>query len=148
MRIKDFKPSRKSRFKQGYVDPRSCKKLIKEFQNEPIIYRSSYEKKFMQWLESNKNVSQWASECIEIPYLWVDGKYHRYYPDYYVEMVDGTKMVIEVKPYNMTQSPDTDNVRAHKEYSKNVCKWKAAMEFCAAKGFKFQIITENTINAL
>lgn len=148
MRIKNFKPSRKSRFKQGYVDPNSCKKLITEFRSQPIIYRSSYERKFMQWLESSRKVKRWASECIEIPYLWVDGKWHKYYPDYYVEMEDGTKTVIEIKPYNMTQSPETDNPRALKEYSKNVCKWKAALEFCQKKGFKFQILTERTIENL
>lgn len=102
----------------------------------------------MQWLESSRKVLRWGSECIEIPYLWIDGRWHRYYPDYYVEMTDGTKMVVEIKPYNMTQNPKSDDIRARKEYSKNVCKWKAALEFCRAKGFKFQIVTEKTLDNL
>lgn len=146
MNIKDLKPRRTSRFSQGYVNPSSCKKLIDK--TKPIIYRSSYEKKFMVWLESCKNVKQWGSECVCIPYLFVDGKTHRYYPDYYVEMTDGTKLLIEIKPYNQTHAPKNESQYAAKEWAKNSCKWKAAREFCEAKGLKFKILTENTINKL
>ena len=55
-----------------------------------------------------------------------------------VEMVDGTKMVIEIKPYNQTKKPLNENCWAAKEWSKNKCKWKAAMEFCENKGYKFK----------
>lgn len=34
---------------------------------------------------------------------------HTYYPDYFVEMVDGTKIVVEIKPYNQTQKPVNEN---------------------------------------
>ena len=58
MNIKSLKPTKNSRYKQGYVNPKSCKKLISTLSNEPIIYRSSYELKFINWLEQNKNVKQ------------------------------------------------------------------------------------------
>lgn len=148
MNIKQLKPQQKGRYKQGYIDPKSCKKLISGTSNEPIIYRSSYELKFITWLEGSDKVKQWASECICIPYMFVDGTTHRYYPDYFVEMVDGTRLVVEIKPYNQTQKPINENCWAAKEYAKNRCKWAAAMEFCKLKGYKFQVLTEKTINQL
>lgn len=148
MDIKRLKPQKNSRYKQGYIDRRSCKKLIPSSSKDVIIYRSSYELKFITWLEGNPKVKQWASECICIPYLFIDGTTHKYYPDYFVEMEDGTKMVVEIKPYNQTQKPVNENCWAAKEYTKNRCKWSAAIEFCKAKGYEFKILTENTINKL
>lgn len=148
MNIKQLKPSQKSRYKQGYIDPRSCKKLFESMSRDRIIYRSSYELKFITWLENSKQVKGWGSECIRIPYFWTDGTTHSYYPDYFVEFVDGTKMVVEIKPHNQTQRPVNENCWAHKEYMKNMCKWKAAIEFCKAKGYVFKVLTEKTINQL
>ena len=105
MNIKNLNPSKSSRYKQGCIDPKSCKKLFKSISNEKIIYRSSYELKFIVWLENNDKVKYWGSECFCIPYLYKDGTTHKYYPDYFIEMVDGTKLVIEIKPYNQTQKP-------------------------------------------
>lgn len=146
MNIKSLKPSRKSRYNQGYINPKSCKKLIDSTQ--PIIYRSSYEKRFMVWLESSSKVVRWGSECVCIPYLFVDGKMHRYYPDYYIEFVDGSKMLVEIKPSNQTHAPVNENAWAAKEWTRNFCKWKAAQEFCEAKGLQFKILTEKTIDKL
>lgn len=88
----------------------------------------------MTWLEQSPKVKCWGSECLYIPYLFVDGKTHKYYPDYYVEFEDGTKMLVEIKPANQTKPPTNQNVWAHKEWAKNSCKWKAAKEFCEARG--------------
>ena len=148
MNIKHLKPQKNSRYKQGYIDPRSCKKLVPGVSKDAIIYRSSYELKFIVWLEGNSKVKQWASECICIPYMFIDGTTHRYYPDYFVEFEDGTKMVVEIKPYNQTQKPVNENCWATKEYAKNKCKWAAAIEFCKKKGYVFKILTEKTINQL
>lgn len=146
MDIKNLKPSKKSRYVQGYVNPHTCKKLIDK--SKPIIYRSSYEKKFIVWLEGSKRVAHWSSECIRIPYLYVDGKMHSYYPDYYVEFEDGSRMLVEIKPLNQTKPPVNENAWASREWVRNSCKWKAAQEFCCNKGIQFKILTENTINKL
>lgn len=148
MEIKQLKPQKEGRYKQGYINPKSCKKLFESLSNEPIIYRSSYEYKFIIWLETDKRVKSWGSECICIPYMYTDGTTHRYYPDYFVEMVDGRKMVVEIKPSSQTKKPMNENSWLYKEYSKNVCKWKEAMKFCQAKGYEFRILTEKTINQL
>ena len=50
-----------------------------------IIYRSLWERKFMVWCDRNINVEEWGSEEIIIPYISpVDGRVHRYFPDFYV----------------------------------------------------------------
>lgn len=149
MNIKELKPSKRSRYKQGYINPASCKKLFPSISKEAIIYRSSYELKFIQWLEGCKDVKYWGSECIKIPYYnGIDQKVHSYYPDYLVEFNNGEKMLVEIKPYNQTIQPINENCWAYKEYIKNRYKWKSAKEFCDSKGYKFKILTEKTINQL
>jgi hypothetical protein len=148
MNIKQLKPSKKSRYNQGYINPTSCKKLFPTMVKQEIIYRSSYEKKFITWLESNKSVKYWGSECLKIPYLYIDGKMHNYYPDYFIEMVDGSCIVVEIKPHNQTIKPINENCWAYKEYTKNMCKWRATKEFCNAKGYQFKILTEKSISKL
>ena len=61
-------------------------------------------------------------------------------------MQDGTCMVIEIKPSSQTKKPINENSWSYDTYIKNMCKWKATKEFCKSKGYKFKIITENTIN--
>ena len=149
MNIKQLKPSKKSRYSQGYINPKSCRKIIDK--TSPIIYRSSYEKKFIYWLESQSKVIRWGSECVCIPYIYTDGKKHSYYPDYYVEFQNGDKiekLIVEIKPYNQTQPPVNENSWAHKEWTRNSCKWNAAMDFCKRNGYVFKILTENTIEKL
>lgn len=117
--------------------------------HDKIIYRSSYEKKFIYWLENNPSVKHWGSECLRIPYFYPkDGNTHSYYPDYFVEMQDGTCMVVEIKPSSQTKRPVNENSWVAEAYYKNMCKWKATMEFCESKGYEFKIITEKTINMI
>ena len=56
MKIKNLKPKLDGRYQQGYVNPESCKKLFPQMKHERIIFRSSYEKKFIYWLENNPAV--------------------------------------------------------------------------------------------
>ena len=67
MGIKEFKPIKDGRYSQGYINPASCKKLFPQMKTDKIIYRSSYERKFIAWVENNEKVKQWGSECIRIP---------------------------------------------------------------------------------
>ena len=148
MYIKQFKPNRRGRYQQGYINPSSCKKIFPSQSHEPIIFRSSYERTFVYWLENSPTVKHWGSECVEILYDYIDGKKHRYYPDYIVEMVNGDKVVVEIKPKNQTVKPLNENSTAYEMYVKNMCKWKAAKRFCESNGLKFQILTEETISRL
>ena len=66
-----------------------------------IVYRSSWEKKMMIYCDTTKSVVEWGSEELVIPYVspW-DGRYHRYFPDFYVKVKDRSgklqKYIIEV----------------------------------------------------
>lgn len=147
--IKQLKPKKNGRYQQGYINPGSCKKLFPGLVHDHIIYRSSYEKKFIYWCESNPDVKYWGSECMKIPYMYVtDKKQHTYYPDYILEMTNGEKWVIEIKPKNQCTRPLNENGWAWEAYTKNMCKWSAAKQFCEARGFKFKILTEDTISKL
>ena len=149
--IKKLKPTKKSRYQQGYINPQSCKKLYESQKTRPIIYRSSYEKKFVQFLESNKHVSRWGSECIPIPYVDAyDKTTHQYFPDYVAE-IDGVTYLFEIKPHNQCVKPSPHlpkDCYAWKTYIKNVSKWNAAKQFAKDNGLVFQIITEETIKRL
>lgn len=148
MFIKSIGPSRGSKFKQSYIKPESCKKLFESQRNQPIICRSSWERKFIGWLERNPRVVRWGSECICIPYTNpIDKKTHRYYPDFVVQ-TDSEIWIIEIKPYNQTVKPDKTNKWMMEQWVKNISKWTALKKICDDKGYKFMILTEKTINSI
>ena len=70
----------KGKFKPKY--PTKYQGDIKE-----IVYRSSWELKMMKYCDTTKSIVEWGSEELVIPYLspW-DGRYHRYFPDFYIKV--------------------------------------------------------------
>tara|TARA_B100001939_G_C16937077_1_gene616529 strand:- start:494 stop:913 length:420 start_codon:yes stop_codon:yes gene_type:complete len=116
-----------------------------------VIYRSSWEYKFMKWCDLTPSIQEWGSEEIIIPYISpVDGKRHRYFPDFYVKIAN-RKYLVEVKPMKQTKEPKTQK-RVTKKYisevttwAVNKAKWKAAEEFCLDQGWEFKIITEKEL---
>lgn len=149
--IKQLRPQRNGRYSQGYINTKSCKKLFESQCNKPIIYRSSYEKKFIQWLENNSSVSKWGSECVQISYISpIDDKQHTYYPDFLFVQNEQT-ILAEIKPANQTRQPSNTLPRdsyAWRTWMINVSKWKAAQEFCERNNMRFVILTERTIDKL
>ena len=139
-------------FKQGVFRPRFPEKYKG---THPILYRSSYEKRFMVWCDSNPHVISWGSESIVIPYPNpLTGKVSRYFVDNNITVreKDGTlkKYLIEIKPSIQTVPPkQTRNTKALQrrqfEYIKNRAKWKAAQEWSQKKGYIFYIITEKQL---
>ena len=60
----------------------------RKYKGDPtnVIYRSLWERKFMQWCDLNSNIMEWGSEEFFIPYRSpVDKRVHRYVPDFYVK---------------------------------------------------------------
>lgn len=147
MDIKKLKPDKKSRYKQGAVSPATCRKLFESQRNKPIIYRSSYEWRFINWLEHSTRVKRWGSECIAIPYV-LGGKTHTYYPDYVVEIDTGDVWVVEIKPKNQTRKPTNQNTYAWEQWLKNKEKWRYAIDYCNKHNLSFKIFTEDVINRL
>jgi len=107
----------------------------------------------MVQLDENPNVLEWSSEELIIPYISpVDGKRHRYFPDFIVKIKDKNgvikTMVLEVKPKKQTREPERGK-RVTKQYitevatwGVNQAKWKAAIEYCQDNGWEFKLITE------
>ena len=121
-----------------------------------IIYRSLWERKFMVWCDRNINVEEWGSEEIIIPYISpVDGRVHRYFPDFYVrartKTGGKTRLIFEVKPLKQTQTPKKQQRRTKKylnevrTYAVNDAKWKAAREYCKDRQMVFMILTEKEL---
>ena len=77
---------------QGKFRPSFPIKYKGDYNN--IIYRSSWEYKFMVWCDRSTSVAEWGSEEVVVPYISpVDGKRHSYFPDFYVKFVSKKYMV-------------------------------------------------------
>jgi len=119
-----------------------------------IIYRSSWERQVFKWCDNHKDVLEWSSEEIIIPYRCkTDNKLHRYYPDVYIKTNKG-EYLIEIKPKKETNPP---RIRSRKTkryltevmtYIKNTSKWDAAREYCTDRGYIFEIWTEETLKRM
>lgn len=125
-----------------------------------IVYRSSWEFKFMRWCDRHPHVLEWGSEEVVVPYESpVDKKMHRYFPDFVIKKINRDKTVstvmIEIKPKAQTMPPDpskalTENGNKSRRYLNEVmtygvnqAKWEAAKEFCSHKGWHFVVMTED-----
>lgn len=138
---------------KGKFTPKHPEKYIGDSNN--IIFRSLWEKSFLNYLDSNASVVRYSSEEIVIPYLNpLDKKIHRYYPDMYVELKDREGNInirlIEIKPYKQTQKPEGKRrTKALYEeeitYIINQTKWEFARKFCEQKGWQFQVLTEREL---
>ena len=138
----------------GKYRPTNIKKYRGDYRN--IIYRSLWERKFMKYCDKNDNILEWGSEEVIIPYrLPVDGRIHRYFPDFYIKVrsKDGSikKYIIEIKPKKQCVAPKVQRARTKKyvrevlEYTKNQAKWHAAQDFCLDRGMEFKVLTEDNL---
>jgi hypothetical protein len=147
---------REGKYHQGRFHPKNPEKYKGDSNN--IIYRSSWELKFMQYCDRNKNVLEYASEEFFIPYFDpTTNKVRRYFPDFIIKVKDKDgnikKYLIEVKPKRQTLVPKETKGKRKKTYinevltyNKNLAKWKAAQEWCADRLIEFKIITEDELN--
>lgn len=140
---------------KGRFSPKNIHKYRGDYRN--IIYRSSWELKFMNYCDMRPNILEWGSEEIVIPYRSpLDNKIHRYYVDFYVKVKDSDdnikKYLIEIKPKKQTKEPKIPKRKTKSyvyevtEYVKNQAKWAAAENFCLDKNWKFMILTEDNLN--
>lgn len=133
-----------------------------------VIYRSGWEHKFMIYLDHNPYVKKWGCELekLQIPYYNIDGKIHRYIPDFYVELINPNepeleyKVIYEIKPHRQI-FPDfidkeTGEVLPYKntlkafekrqyemiQFQTNLLKWNAATIFCKNLHIEFKLIDE------
>jgi len=159
MNIKRNRPSKKSKWKQSYFQPKRPAKYIGPY---PIICRSSWETKFCMYCDNTDNIIEWASEPIKVRYYNPrDKKYHDYFPDFYmkVKKPSGNKIsyLVEVKPYRETLKPKppkrktTQAVKNYKyaveTYIRNFFKSRAATLYARERGWEFIIVTEKFLKS-
>ena len=134
---------------QGKYRPTFPRKYKGDYHN--IIYRSSWEYKFMVWCDRSSSVTEWGSDEIVIPYISpADGRRHRYFPDFYVK-IGRKKYMVEVKPLRQTKQPKKQKKQTKAyitevvTYAINQAKWEAAKEYCKDRGWEFMLITEKEL---
>lgn len=136
---------------KGFFKPKHPNK----YKGDPstIVFRSSWELKFMNYLDVHPDIITWSSEEFCIPYCSpIDGRVHRYFPDFWLKQrkADGIieNVVVEIKPEKQTKPPEIQKRRTKRYINEvvtwgiNNAKWEAAHKFCEAKNWKFVIFTE------
>lgn len=150
--IRDIVPRK---YKQGKYIPINRDK----YKGDPtkIKYRSSWELQFIKWCDLDKNVLAYSYEELVIPYINpLDGRTHRYFPDFYVKVQTASKQIeqwiVEIKPKKQTEEPKKQKrmtkryINEVATYAVNYKKWEAAEIWCKKHGFKFVKITEKDLN--
>jgi len=128
-----------------------------------IIARSSWERHLFIYCDTNKNIIQWSSEEVVIPYLDptsknLDGslKARRYFPDLWMRVKDANgnvkEYILEIKPKYQTVAPERKRGKSRVAlieealtYAKNKAKWEAAEIYCSRRNITFKIATEENI---
>jgi hypothetical protein len=158
MSIKNLKPTGNSGFVQGYYNPLNPDKYIGP---TPIIYRSSWERKFCIMCDNKESVLKWSSEPVVIKYKWSkDGKEHKYYPDFYMKTIGENdeppvEWLVEIKPEAQIKKPLPPKTKSKKAlnsykflaeaYIKNRDKYAYANAWCENRGWRFIVLTEKTL---
>jgi hypothetical protein len=132
---------------QGQFIPRNTKKYIGKY---PIIYRSSWEREFMKFLDNSPSIINWSSESIIIPYKSpIDGKIKNYVPDFFVKYIDRKGKIkaeiIEIKPKSETLLSEARSKKDQIALYINAEKWKNAQIFCKKRGMNFRVLTEEEL---
>jgi hypothetical protein len=127
---------RGGKFQRGFYTPINEDKYRqphdKLMNSQPLPeYRSSWEKKFMMYLDSSPTIEWWSTESIAIPYISpLDNQTHRYYCDFFFLTTAGVKNLVEIKPKNQCNNPV------------NIAKWESAKRYCDKIGAVFSVVTE------
>jgi hypothetical protein len=99
-----------------------------------IHYDSGWELAFAEILDSAKIVKRFKKNPFVIPYLY-KGEIRTFIPDYFVELLDGRKFVVELKGHYERRS----RVRA---------KFMAAFRYCVEHDYEWVIIQEKPTQSL
>ena len=139
---------------KGKYKVRNRDKYVGDVDN--VVYRSSWERSAIKWLDTNPQIKYFAVEEVVIPYICeTDNRVHRYYLDLWFKTNEGHNYIIEIKPKKETTPPKKPSRGTKKRYLsesltfvKNQSKWKAASEFAKDKGWTFEVWTEDTLKSL
>ena len=110
----------------------NCTGWIKASKGGRIFYRGSWEKFFIELLDSSSIVSYFQWQPFGIPYKF-KGEWRTYFPDVLVVLKSGEKWLVEIKG---EKRPETK------------AKFKAAYEYCEGHRYGWAVITEKPIQPL
>lgn len=103
----------------------------------------------MRRCDTHPEIVQWASEEVVIPYRsLIDGRKHRYFPDFWIKKINNDVTLVEIKPAVQSIPPQRKSkvtkryIEEVKTWSTNLSKWRAAQEFCDDRGWTFMVLTE------
>ena len=99
---------------------------------EKVYLRSSYESRYARMIDEDPKVVSWEYEPLRIPYMF-EGSVRNYVPDFLVTHVDGEKILVEVKPDSLVETPA------------NIAKLSAAASWCELNGVELVIVTEGEL---
>jgi hypothetical protein len=91
-------------------------------------FKSSWELKLYQFLDSINSVKMWESECIKIPYVY-QNRIKNYLPDVLIN----NKLLVEVKPISQINWPINKAKRIY------------AQKFCINKGWDYLLLTKENM---
>ena len=144
---------------KGVFKPKNPHKYKGEVSN--IIYRSSWELRFMSYCDTHPQIIKWSSEEISINYLSPKTrKFQRYFPDFLIQVKNKNNSIdtilIEIKPFHETQPPTNRTAKKAKSrgrllkesitFAVNQAKWAAATEWCRKRNIQFKVLTEKELN--
>ena len=135
------------KYSQGIFTPKNPAKLVG---NPTPQFRSSWELRFMHFLDTHPSVLQWASESVRIPYTNpLTGKGSIYVPDFLVVYQDkaGNNIgeLIEIKPKKETLMENAKSKRDKAFVLVNTAKWMAALAWSKKHNLRFRVINEDSI---
>lgn len=139
------------KYHQGKWTPKNPEKY--DGNVDMIFYRSSWEARFMNWADSNKNVLSWSSEETIVPYRSpVDNRPHRYYLDFKIKVKNSKgelkTYLVEIKPDAQCKPPKVPKKQTKRYLTEcstfmvNQAKWKAAEKWAIDRGWEFIVLTE------
>ena len=136
-----------SRFANGKYSLKNPQKYVGK--NQPR-YRSGWEHAFMRFCDTNDNIIQWASECINIPYRNpFTGRQTIYVPDFFIQYRtrnnETRAEIIEIKPKKQSVIESKASARDRAVVAVNYAKWDAATKWCRRQGLIFRVVTEDDI---
>jgi len=103
----------------------------------------------MRECDSHPDIVEWASEEIVISYRnIVDGKMHRYFPDFWIRKINNDITLVEIKPSTQSVPPQKKSkitkryIEEVTTWGTNLSKWRAAQQYCDNRGWTFMVLTE------
>lgn len=144
-----------SSYMQGVYKPQNPQKYKGNVNN--IVYRSSWELRYLRKLDLDDNVISYSSEETIIPYIHpVTQTLRRYFMDFKVVYKNACGVIvtelIEIKPASQTRAPTGSKNKKKKTilneqltWAVNQAKWAAATKYCEKKKWNFRILTEKDL---